>query len=261
MNAAFSTSDPDIVHPAREKPRFRPLEAMRRMRRLIADKEDTEQVFHIISALNGDHLLREMKAFANRPAGAERIQARRYLPPILDNHDELQKLPEGSVGRAYVDFMQREGLSAQGLVDESEKFHGTQHDDLVGWFGNRKRDTHDLFHVLSGYGRDGLGEAALLAFTYGQSRGGRGVIFISYMACRQVRKYAPPGVDVMACFHEGRRNGEAAASILEQNMLKLLEEPLEAARERLNIKPPLAYQRGLERMQAVEINEGALTTA
>ena len=35
-------------------------------------------------------------------------------------------------------------------------------------FGNRLRDMHDLWHVLTGYGMDEAGEAANLAFNLGQ---------------------------------------------------------------------------------------------
>lgn len=233
------------LDPARERPRIRPFKAMAHMHKLIADKEDTEQVFHIIDALNGDHIIRELDAFAASEAGRARIRERRYLPPLLDDHDALRRLPEGSVGRAYVDFMEREGLTAQGLVDESDKFFKQAHGDLVEWFGHRKRDTHDLFHVLSGYGRDALGEASLLAFTHGQSGGGRGVIFIAWMGCRQIRKAVPRDIDIMACFREGRRNGEAAGRILAEDVMALLEEPLEAARARLAIAEPVAYKKAL----------------
>lgn len=237
-----------LIHPDRPRPRFKPFTAMARMRRLIADKEDTEQVFRIIEALNGSHLMKELEAFAASEKGARELEKRTYLPPLLDDHDSLRRLPEGSVGRAYVDFMEREGLTAQGLVDESEKFFRRRYDDIVEWFGHRKRDTHDLFHVLSGYGRDALGEASLLAFTHGQSDGGRGVIFIAYMGCRQIRKSMPGHIDVMACFHEGRRNGAAAEKIVREDILALLEEPLDAARLRLGIRKPVAYHTALEQV-------------
>lgn len=244
-----SSADASIhIDPTRLRPRLRPLEAMRRMNALIKDKEDTEQVFHIIDALNGDHILKELKAFSESEAGAARIAEREFLPPLLDDHETLLKLPEGTVGRAYVDFMRREGLSAQGLVDESRKFYRKEYDDLVQWYGNRKRDTHDLFHVMSGYGRDALGEASLLAFTHSQSGGGRGVIFIAYMGTRQLKKSLPRHIDVMSCFHEGRRNGRAAQKIIEQDIMALVEEPLEAARERMNIRPPEAYKNALRQI-------------
>ena len=65
----------------------------------------------------------------------------------------------------YIAFMKREGLSAAGLVAESHKWAPPENlpRDLTQWYFDRLRDTHDLFHVLTGYGRDALGEASLLA--------------------------------------------------------------------------------------------------
>ena len=244
-------TDIPMIHPARKPPRFRPFKAMAHMNRLLADKEDTEQVFHIIDALNGRSLLRDLKAFAATPEGARLIAARDTLPAMLDDHDALRAYPAGSVADHYVRFMEREGLTAQGLVDESEKYGRPKYDDVVEWYGNRLRDTHDLFHVLTGYGRDGLGEAALLAFSHEQN-GGRGVLFIAWMGCRQITKSVPRHIDIKACYQEGRANGRAARKIVREDVRTLLSEPLEAARARLNIKPPVAYRRALEQIQALD---------
>ncbi|MEL6567636.1 MAG: Coq4 family protein [Pseudomonadota bacterium] len=233
-----------FVHPNRQPSRLKPFTAMSRMRRLIADKEDTEQVFHIIEALNGGNLLRLLERFAASQKGAKRLAERRYLPPLLDDHGWIEQLPHDSVGQAYLRFMRREGLSAQGLVEEAEKFHANEYDDDLKWFGNRLRDTHDLFHVLSGYGRDALGEAALLGFTWGQ-HGGNGVIFISYMGARQIRKALPRHIDIMACQREGTRHGRAAHQIIEEDIIELMHEPLAEARQRLNIAKPAAYRKAL----------------
>ncbi|MEZ5998869.1 MAG: Coq4 family protein [Hyphomonas sp.] len=216
------------------------------MQKLLADKEDTEQVFHIIEALNGRSLLNNLEAFAATGAGRAQLARKAYLPPLLDDHSWIRDLPEGTVGRAYVDFMEREGLTAQGLVDESEKFRSAakDYDDDLLWFGNRLRDTHDLYHVLSGYGRDALGEACLLAFSYSQNPG-RGVIFIAFMAARQISKSLPKEARVMDCLWEGRRNGRAASQIIQEDILQLLREPLEDARRRLGIRTPEGYLRAL----------------
>ncbi len=232
------------VHPDRPMPRFKPFKAMSRMRRLIANKEDTEQVFHIIEALNGRNVLHLLDSFLETEKGQARLAECRMLAPVLDDHSWIEPLPEDSVGQAYLRFMRREGLTAQGLVEESEKFFRDHYDDTVEWFGNRLRDTHDLFHVLTGYGRDALGEAALLGFTYGQHKG-NGLIFISYMGCRQIRKSMPREIDVMACFREGLRHGKAASPIIQEDMVELMKLPLAEARERLNIAKPEAYQRAI----------------
>jgi len=92
--------------------RRRPLKAWRHFQKLLANKEDTEQVFHIIQALNGKVVFKDFKAFKRSNAGAHCLEQRRDLPAILDDHARWKALPTGTVGRAYVDFMEREGLSA-----------------------------------------------------------------------------------------------------------------------------------------------------
>lgn len=236
-----------FVHPDRVPPRFRPLKAWSHMQKLLRDKEDTEQVFHIIEALNGRALVSNFEAFAESARGQVLLERKEYLPPLLDDHSWIRELPEGTVGRAYVDFMEREGLTAQGLVDESDKFRSQirDYDDDLQWYGNRLRDTHDLFHVLTGYGRDALGEACLLGFSYSQNRG-RGVIFIAFMAARRMAKALPRSAHVMDCLWEGKRNGRMALPIIREDILSLLREPLEDARKRLSIQRPEAYLNALK---------------
>src|SRR3546814_2900195 len=58
-----------------------------------------------------------------------------------------------------------EGLSADGLV-EASKVGGVRSfvDPDVALFRNRMRDSHDLYHIVTDYGRDGLGEICVLTF-------------------------------------------------------------------------------------------------
>lgn len=245
------------VHPDRKTPSVRPLKAYRHMQAVLANKEDTEQVFHVIEALNGDSVVRRFRAFAATEAGQRELDKMTYLPPILDDHSWIEALPEGTVGRSYVDFMQREGLSAQGLVDENEKFRETEvehFDDQLEWYLNRVRDTHDMFHILTGYGRDALGEAGVLAFTNGQM-GGNGLLFVAYMAAREVRKSLPAGRP-MKVFWEARRAGKKAELIMMEDIEALLREPLDEARARLGIPEPTAYQRALQVASDVGIQAG-----
>ena len=158
-------SEPIFRHPERPVPKFRPFRAMHHFRKLIADKEDTEQVFHIFQCLPRLKLVDEIRAFVYSDFGRQLRMTEPYLPDILDDHARLRAMPKGSVAHAYVDFMEREGLSAAGLVAEYDRFQGNRrYGDMVEWYVNRLRDTHDLLHVLTGYGRDALGEASVLAW-------------------------------------------------------------------------------------------------
>jgi len=235
------------IDPSRPKARFRPIKALKHMQTLINDKEDTEQVFYIIEALSGNSLEKNLHRFAETKEGQKALKDRLYLPPILDDHSWIRDLPDDTVGAAYIKFMEREGLTAQGLVEESLKMRSRYdgYDDDLSWYADRTRDTHDLFHVLTGYGRDALGEASLLAFTHGQMPS-RGVHFISFVGVREMKKHLPASADVMACYREGKRNGRAAENITAQDILALLREPLDEARARLNIAKPVAYKRALK---------------
>ena len=244
-----------FIHPDRPIPRRRPLKAWRHMQNLIADKEDTAQVFHIIEALNGTSTRKDLARFMQSETGPQLLEQRRYLPDILDDHAPLKSLPKGSVGRTYVEFMEREGLTANGLVEESlqQRAHQTTYDDDLLWYSNRLRDTHDMYHVLTGYGRDALGEDALLGYTHSQ-HGGLGVSFIAFMGNRQIAKEAPKEARVKDVLAEGRRNGKAAKRIIEQDIIALLDQPIEEVRERLNIKKPVLYREALEVFKHYELN-------
>ena len=235
--------------------RRRPLKALRHFRELIRNKEDTTQVFYIIEALNGNSFQTEFKKFAKSKQGQKRIEENRFLPDFLDNHDWLKSLPDGSLGRAYLDFMTTEGLTAQGLVDEYTA-SGINRDyghPLMNFFANRSRDTHDMLHVLTGLGRDALGEASVLSFTHGQ-RSGLGIIFIAYGAALEVRKTAPKGAPVIKSIREAHRIGKAAKDIMYEDLIALLPLPLDEVREKLNIKLPSAYHEAHDIMRAQGID-------
>lgn len=235
------------IDPNRPTPKRRPLKAWRHMQNLIADKEDTAQVFHIIQALNGDSARRDLTKFMQSPNYQAFRDRKTFLPDVLDDHAPLKALPKGTVGRTYVDFMEREGLTAHGLVKESLEQRETyqQFDDDLLWYVNRLRDSHDMYHILTGYGRDALGEACLLGFTHSQ-HGGMGVSFIAYMGARQIAKVAPSGARVKAALAEARRNGKTAKRLIELDIESILDRPLDDVRAELNIPKPEIYRQTLQ---------------
>ena len=246
-----ATNSIPFLDPRRPTTGIRPLKAWKHFRALIEDKEDTEQVFHIIDALRDKRFVESARAYMTTAAGRRAIAENLYLPDLLDDHDRLKQMPKGSVADAYVTFMEREGLTAAGLVAEQQKFRATQtqYDDLVERYSNRMRDTHDLFHILTGYGRDALGEQCVLAFTYSQSPSW-GTLFIAWAGGRQVKKYVPKPTPVYDAIREAQRNGKAAQKIAFQDIEALLAEPLEAARERLGIPTPKLYHKAHDVMRS-----------
>jgi ubiquinone biosynthesis protein COQ4 len=235
------TTVPTILRdPRRVSPRLRPFKALAHFRKLVADKEDTEQVFHMVDCLPSARYRRIQEAFCVSANGLALMKAEPYLPALLDDHDRLLAMPKGSVAHAYVAFMRAEGLSAAGLVAESEKAGRPRYVDQVQWFGDRLRDTHDLIHVITGYGRDALGEQCALGFSYGQYRAWVDGFLAwagSFELWRKVKVDAP----VFGAVGEAVRQGKASTPLFAQSITALLAEPLESARTRMAIGQPHRY--------------------
>ncbi len=224
-------------------PNIRPIKAYRHFRKLIADKEDTAEVFHIIEALAGKAFVRNAKQFLKSPNARALMERNVDLPAMLDDHDKLRQLPADSLGQAYVRFMEKEGLTAAGLVAEYDRYGETyeKRNDLTEWYGNRMRDTHDLLHVLTGYGRDALGEQCVLAFTYSQNPN-LGVLFIAYAGALEMKKQSPSNAPVLKAVREGQRLGKAAKRLAYYDIETILAMPIDEARAFLNIGEPVYYQ-------------------
>lgn len=220
----------------RKYPKRHPLVAMAALRRLVKDPERTDEVFVIVRNLSGDSLLRSYDRFCTLPDHERLLQ--QPLLDVLSDRDYLRTLPAGSLGREYLGFIERESLTADGLVAASENSVVIE-DAGLRRFAERNRDMHDLWHVLTGYGRDTFGETCLLAFTYAQMRNpGIGVIaFIGTL--KHVRAY---GWRAIRAATQGYRMGRRAAWLPGQDWEALLQEPLADLRQRLHIEPPDRYQ-------------------
>ena len=147
--------------------------AWRALRNLIDDPERTDQVFEIVRALSGNSFEYAYQRFAATAEGRRLLSERPSLLATLSDSDTLAALPEGSFGRAYAEFMDAGQLAADGLVEAEQMAEQSfakegPFDPDREFFGDRLRDMHDLWHVLTGYGRDEAGEATNLAFTLGQ---------------------------------------------------------------------------------------------
>lgn len=238
--------DLPLVAPERKVAGFRPLKVLHHFGKLVEDKEDTEQVFHIIEATKGKRSHNQAWAFIASNEGQRFIADETDIPGMLDDHARWSDCGPNTVAAHYIAFMKREGLSASGLVAESHKWlpADARHVDLTEWYFERLRDTHDLFHVLTGYGRDALGEASLLGFSYEQNFN-RGILFIAYAGARQIKKVSGTKAPLFAAIKEGRKLGKAAAKIAHQDIAALMREDITEARARLSIGKPDVYRQCL----------------
>jgi len=105
-------------------------------------------------------------------------------------------------------------------------------------YAQRLRDQHDIWHTLTQYGRDELGEACLLGFTYAQGRN-RGIgLIVLYGAWRL---YQALGIRALRAIWQGFRSGLRASWLPGEDWESMLELPIEEVRRLLGIRPPTAY--------------------
>jgi ubiquinone biosynthesis protein COQ4 len=231
-----------LLHPDRPQARYRPLRAIHNFQKLMKDKEDTALVFKIFESLPSASFMERARDLTLSEQGEYLRATEPNLPEILDDHAALRRTPKGSLAHAYCDFMEAEGLSAAGLVAEYDRVGRPKYPDLVEWFVNRSRDTHDLFHVLTGYGRDALGEQCVLLFTHGQSPS-QGHLLIGYAGAANIAKMVRGSkAPVMGAVREAHRTGKGAPQLMAQPIRQLLERPLEEVRKDLRIPQPAKYR-------------------
>ncbi|MDB5438971.1 MAG: ubiquinone biosynthesis protein [Caulobacteraceae bacterium] len=232
----------DRLNPASDKRyRLQPLRALQALMRLIANKDDTRQAFVILQALGGrslEHGYRRMLAF---PAGLTEAREGRELIDSFCRWSWLDQFAPGTVGAAYREFLLRQGYQPDGLSDFTRAVADIRIEDAhpYAWYGRRLRDSHDVWHVLTGYGPDTLGEVCLAAFSYAQTgMMGLGLIAIGALPrFKNARNGQPYGRSVIEAYRAGRTSGWLPA----ENYETLFAEPLERARARLGIVPPDTY--------------------
>ena len=100
---------------------------------------------------------------------------------LLSERGRARALPEGSLGREYLRFMEHGKLTADGLTEAQTMGSNPndEFDDDRRYVADRIRDMHDLWHVLTDYGCDDTGEIANLWFSVGQF-GNPGMAFIAF---------------------------------------------------------------------------------
>lgn len=217
---------------------FHPRRALGAAFALARDPDDLPQVFTLIESLSFGTLSRIAARMEATEGGRALLAARPDIVTELADRTALAALPDGSVGRAYLDFVTRENISADG-IRVAQKAGTTKTNELpapLDYVYARMRDTHDLWHVVTGFQGDVLGEASLLSFFFAQTRN-PAIALILFIAA--VKLFHVPGTrSLMRTWH---RHGRQAAWLPVVAWETLLARPVEEVRAELGIPQPARY--------------------
>lgn len=129
--------------------------------KISRNPENTEAVFDIgesLYALGANEVARVK--FEKDPASVAVIEKRKLIQPY--SLQELQKLPAGTLGRTYADHM----IS---LKLDPNFYRQLEIKNNTVYVMMRMRQTHDLWHVVTGFNTTVPGEIGLQAFMAAQT--------------------------------------------------------------------------------------------
>jgi ubiquinone biosynthesis protein COQ4 len=146
------------------------IDAFQALSVLMRDPNDTAQGFRLVEALDPHIHHRELARMRSEPTGERLLREQPALVNLLRDRAALASMPAGSLGRAYLDFCVQEGIEADVFVQIGEAGSQSIEDAQVRYAAHRSRDSHDVWHVVCGFRSDMAGEAAILGFTFAQTR-------------------------------------------------------------------------------------------
>lgn len=125
--------------------------------------DSLDSVYKVATSLENSPLAAQMgRHLLAKPAMAALV-AERWRPPPLDL-EALEQLPPGTLGHVYADQLRRLGFTPL------QELHPTPTSTPQKYLTTRLRETHDIAHVLTGFGVDPASELGLQGFNLAQTR-------------------------------------------------------------------------------------------
>ena len=194
------------------------------------------------------HRLRD--AMLASPTGRRILRDRPRLTSTSLNLPHLRSLPPGTVGRTYVAWLDREGVSPDTrapvrYIDDAECAYVMQ----------RYRECHDFYHALTGLPVVREGEVALKAFEFANTllpMTGLSVFAAATLKRSERRRFG------QVYFPWALRNGLRAKEVINVYWEEQLERDVGELRRELGVEPPpdLREMRRKEREERKRRREG-----
>lgn len=166
---------------------------------------------------------------SSQPESTKVIQERKLLAPV--DLRALQTLPEGTLGRAYADHM-----IGNNLNPNFYKTFEITNDAVMTIM--RLRQTHDLWHVMTGFSTSVPDELGLQAFMYAQTAAPLAPVLISGGLLRTALKRRQTTAPVLESIAKGWLMGKKARPLFPLDWEAHWHTPLAELRRQYKIDVP-----------------------
>jgi ubiquinone biosynthesis protein COQ4 len=202
---------------------------MRAFNRLVADPNQLDVVFELgRHALTGDKLPTELET----PEVLAYVRAPQRPKALEVDYDMLSAQPQGSLGRAFADWLVAQGFKPNELT-RYDAVHN-QGDSEIVRYRVHLQSTHDLWHVLTGFGTDLDGEIGLQAFYLAHLNTPLSLVTIAAAALNTLRAHRN-AASLMDSLTRGWRMGRAVRPLFGVDWASLWATPLTEVRARFGI--------------------------
>jgi ubiquinone biosynthesis protein COQ4 len=165
-------------------------------------------------------------ALERDPRTAEALATRRAFGPIA--LAKLEPMPEGSLGRVFAEHCRSRNLDPNLIYVPPT--------DDVGWMLNHLYQTHDIWHVVTGWDNDLPGEVGVGTFYAGQLGSPAFFGFMLALIYLNVVFRRDDLGAIMRATSEGYRAGKSAEPLFGVNWDELWDVPLDDVRARFGIE-------------------------
>ncbi len=203
--------------------------ALGALAKVLANPEQTDQVLVFSSYANAGTMGARIDNFFADANGRKLYAEHRALDSHTVDLDALAALPAGTLGHAYASFLRSRGFTPEVFDTPPEEIR----DPRVQYVVQRIRQTHDLWHVVTGCDTDPAGEVALQAFTFAQTRAPSTAILAIAGTLRGLRETPMLPREVAKAFRAGRRADKLATFPWEDHWAT----PLAEVRALLGVDP------------------------
>ena len=194
---------------------------VRAFRHLIRDVTDPYYGPLFQESLDGKVYSQAARRLRASPDGKRLLEERPSLAAGDIDLPALLALPEDSLGHQFARFFAQPGV--QPLVASSRDLSDGQ------YLAKRMRETHDLHHLVTGYGIDMVSEHELQAFQYGNLRTPTSLLTL---VSTFHRRYPMSRAAYVRRLRQAYRRGKAAAPITDIHWERFWETPLGLMRRR-----------------------------
>jgi len=196
---------------------------------MLRNPEGTESVFDIEDGLRDIQAATSVVEKVRRDPAVAALMAERYVAEPVDL-EVLQELPEGTLGNAFAHHIVSNGF-------DPDYYRPVEVVEDLDWVMMRMRQTHDIWHVLTGIDTSRLGEIAVKAFELAQTWRPLAAVITSGGMLRYLFKDPDQLGQVMVFISHGYQLGRRANPFLAEKWEEGWDRPLIEWREKVNVPP------------------------